>query len=131
MNVTRLIVDHLLGKNVPNEKLQHIAAVLDDSNWRPYVSEPLLLNLKQAAQLLGCSRSYFWLLRRRGLVPTVRLGDSMYLRYSDLDQLVKVIAKVKMLMTFQEIAEETKGAFRRSEDGLGRIYFRSFIWDTK
>ena len=97
MNVTRLIVAHLLGKNVPKEKLQHIAAVLEDSNWRPYVSEPLLLNLKQAAQLLGCSRSYFWLLRRRGVVPTVRLGDSMYVRSSDLDQLVKKLPQQKEL----------------------------------
>jgi predicted DNA-binding transcriptional regulator AlpA len=95
MNVTRIIVDHLLGEYVSHEKLQHIASVLDDSNWCPYVPEPLLLNFKQAAQLLGCSRSYFWLLRRKGLVPTVRLGDSLYVRASDLDQLVKKLPQQK------------------------------------
>ena len=95
MNVTRIIVDHLLGKYVPHEKLQHIAAVLDHPAWCPYEPEPLLLNFKQAAQLLGCSRSYFWLLRRRGLVPTVRLGDSLYVRTSDLDQLVKNLPQPK------------------------------------
>ena len=95
MNVTRIIVDHLLGKYVPHEKLQHIAALLDDPAWCPYVPEPLLLNFKQAAQLLGCSRSYFWLLRRKGLVPTVRLGDSLYVRASDLDQLVKKLPQQK------------------------------------
>jgi len=35
------------------------------------------------------------LLRRKGLVPTVRLGDSLYVRASDLDQLVKKLPQQK------------------------------------
>ncbi len=88
MSNVRNIVDHLLGRRVPKAKLNWIGKVLHDPEWKEPSIEPLLLNMAEAAHKLGCSRSYFWGLRKKGLVPTVTFNGSLYVRASDLEHLI-------------------------------------------
>jgi predicted DNA-binding transcriptional regulator AlpA len=88
MNKVRNIVDHLLGRRVPKAKLNWIGQVLNDPEWTEPSLEPLLLNMAEAAHKLGCSRSYFWGLRKKGAVPTVIFNGTRYVRTRDLDALV-------------------------------------------
>jgi hypothetical protein len=55
----RKIVDQLLGRRVPHQKLSVIGRILNDPDWSESKTEPLLCNLGEAARRLGCSRSRF------------------------------------------------------------------------
>ena len=86
---TRKIVDQLLGRRVPHQKLSVIGRILNDPDWSESKTEPLLCNLSDAAQRLGCSRSRFWQLRKQGVIPTVMLEGVRYVRSQDLDDIVR------------------------------------------
>jgi hypothetical protein len=62
--------------------------VLNDPEWTAPCIEPLLLNMAEAAHKLGCSRSYFWGLRKKGAVQTVVFNGARYVRKQDIDALV-------------------------------------------
>ena len=89
MSNVRKIVDNLLGCRVPHQKLSVIGRILNDPDWSESKTEPLLCNLSEAARRLGCSRSRFWQLRKRGVVPTVVLEGVRYVRSRDLDDIVR------------------------------------------
>jgi predicted DNA-binding transcriptional regulator AlpA len=55
----------------------------------PESQYPLLVNLSEAARVLGVSRTRFWQLRKRGLIPTVVLEGVRYVRSRDLDDIVR------------------------------------------
>ena len=95
MNNVRNIIDHLLGRRVPKAKLNWIGKVLNDPEWTEPSLEPLLLNMAEAAHKLGCSRSYFWGLRKKGAVPTVVFNGARYVRTRDLDSLVDSLKTTK------------------------------------
>jgi len=84
----RKIVDQLLSRRVSHQKLSVIGRILNDPEWSETGVEPLLCNLSEAARRLGCSRSRFWQLRKRGVVPTVVLEGVRYVRSRDLDDIV-------------------------------------------
>ncbi|MDP6676063.1 MAG: hypothetical protein QGI29_00725 [Pirellulales bacterium] len=84
----RKIVDQLLARRVSHQKLLVIGRILNDPDWSESDVEPLLCNLSEAARRLGCSRSRFWQLRKRGVVPTVVLEGVRYVRARDLDKVV-------------------------------------------
>ena len=86
---TRKIVDQLLGRRVPHQKLSVIGRILNDPDWSESKTEPLLCNLSEAARRLGCSRSRFWQLRKQGIIPTVMLEGVRYVRSQDLDDIVR------------------------------------------
>jgi excisionase family DNA binding protein len=50
--------------------------------------ERRLLNCEEVASLLNVSRSFVYLIMKRGDVPTVRLGRSVRVRPSDLEQYI-------------------------------------------
>jgi excisionase family DNA binding protein len=54
-------------------------------------TRPMTLNMKQAAELLGCSRQTLWRLTRNGALPTRPLyqGGAKRIRRSDLEALVQ------------------------------------------
>ena len=85
----RKIVDQLLGRRVPHQKLSVIGRILNDPDWSESKTEPLLCNLSEAARRLGCSRSRFWQLRKQGIIPTVMLEGVRYVRSQDLDDIVR------------------------------------------
>ena len=85
----RKIVDQLLGRRVPHQKLSVIGKILDDPDWSESKTEPLLCNLGEAARRLGCSRSRFWQLRKQGVIPTVVLEGVRYVRSRDLEDIVR------------------------------------------
>ena len=49
----RKIVDQLLGRRVPHQKLSVIGRILNDPDWSESKTEPLLCNLSEAARRLG------------------------------------------------------------------------------
>jgi excisionase family DNA binding protein len=56
-------------------------------------NEVLLIDVKQAAELLGVSRSYFYeRILNRGLVAPIRLGRSVRFRPADIESLVERLA---------------------------------------
>jgi predicted DNA-binding transcriptional regulator AlpA len=85
----RKIVDQLLGRRVPHQKLSVIGRILNDPDWSESKTESLLCNLSEAARRLGCSRSRFWQLRKQGVIPTVMLEGVRYVRSQDLDDIVR------------------------------------------
>ena len=85
----RKIVDQLLGRRVPHQKLSVIGRILNDPDWSESKTEPLLCNLSEAARRLGCSRRRFWQLRKQGVIPTVMLEGVRYVRSQDLDDIVR------------------------------------------
>ncbi len=95
MSDVRQIVGHLMGRRVPKAKLVWIGKVLNDPEWTEPSLESLLLNMAQAARKLGCSRSYFWSLRKKGAVPTVVFNGARYVRTRDLDSLVDSLKTTK------------------------------------
>ena len=95
MSDVRQIVGHLMGRRVPKAKLVWIGKVLNDPEWTEPSLEPLLLNMAEGAHKLGCSRSYFWGLRKKGAVPTVVFNGARYVRTRDLDSLVESLKTTK------------------------------------
>ena len=88
MNNVRTIVDHLLSRRVPKAKLNCIGKMLSDPDWNESIVEPMLLNMAEAANKLGCSRSHFWGLRKKGAIPTVVFNGTRYVRKQDIDVIV-------------------------------------------
>jgi excisionase family DNA binding protein len=66
----------------------HTSANLGRTN----MSEPLL-NSREVAATLHVSRSYAYLLMRRGDIPAVRLGRLVRVRQGDLDAYVRLQAR--------------------------------------
>ena len=93
MSNVRKIVDNLLGCRVSHQKLSFIGRILNDPDWSESKTEPLLCNLSDAAQRLGCSRSRFWQLRKQGVIPTVILEGVRYVRSRDLDEIVSKLKR--------------------------------------
>jgi excisionase family DNA binding protein len=62
------------------------------------VTEVLLINVREAAELLGVSRSTFYeRIYNRGLITPVRLGRSVRFRPSDIETLVERLANGEVL----------------------------------
>ena len=91
----RHIIDRLLSKRVSREKVKWIGAVIADPDWHGPEINSMLLNFGDAARKLGCSRSYFWTLRRKGLIPTVELNGVNYVRSADLEKIVLELPAIK------------------------------------
>jgi excisionase family DNA binding protein len=75
------------------ERMELVAQVLE-GNWSPKAvsstSEPLLLQMKNAAKLLGTSRTTLWRLIRSGRLGKVEiLPGSFRVRRSDIEKLAR------------------------------------------
>lgn len=64
--------------------------MIDDSHSEPYDSPPeeeALLTQQEAAEIFGVSRQTFTVWRRRGLIPTYRIGTGRHIRFKQADVL--------------------------------------------
>ena len=89
----RVAVDAILSKRVPRKLVAMVAAVAkgEQTYEEQCKVPPLLCNLNDAARRLGVSRSRFWQLRKKGLVPTVEMAGVCYVRFQDLDEVVMAL----------------------------------------
>ena len=90
-NKERQAVDAILGKKVPIKLVETVAAIAKGEKKYEEPNErvlPLLFNFNEAARRLGVSRSRFWELRKQGVVPTVLVDGTTYVRSEDLERLV-------------------------------------------
>jgi len=55
-----------------------------------YIQNRKLLNCDEVASLLNVSRSFVYLLLKRGDIPAVYLGRAVRVRPSDLEQYIKM-----------------------------------------
>lgn len=88
----RKAVDGILDNKVPSTLVKTVAEVAQGKQkYDPYEGrvKPLLYNMNEAARQLGCSRSRFWGLRKEGVVPTVEVGGTTFVRREDLERIVQ------------------------------------------
>ena len=88
----RVVIDAILENRVPAKLVSSVAEVVqgkqknDPNEGRV---KPLLYNMNEAALQMGCSRSRFWELRKEGVVPTVKVLGTIFVRREDLERIVQ------------------------------------------
>ena len=88
----RKAVDGILDNKVPSALVKTVAEVAQGKQkYDPNEGrvKPLLYNMNEAALQLGCSRSRFWELRKEGVVPTVKVLGTIFVRREDLERIVQ------------------------------------------
>jgi hypothetical protein len=86
-----MAIDAILTKKIPAKLVEDVAAVARGEKKYKESDErllPLLFGMSEAARRLGVSRSRFWELRQRGVVPVVRVNGTAYIRNEDLERIV-------------------------------------------
>ena len=77
----------------------------------PTLAPPLLVNVKQACQMLGLGRTTLYHLVQRGIVKSVRIGGALRFRFRDLCEFVDALAADDELA--QSLAAPTAGGARQ------------------
>ena len=88
----RVVIDAILENRVPAKLVSSVAEVVQGKQkYEPNEGQvkPLLYNMNEAALQLGCSRSRFWELRKEGVVPTVKVLGTIFVRREDLERIVQ------------------------------------------
>jgi hypothetical protein len=88
----RVVIDAILENRVPAKLVSSVAEVVQGKQkYDPNEGrvKPLLYNMNEAALQLGCSRSRFWELRKEGVVPTVKVLGTIFVRREDLERIVQ------------------------------------------
>jgi excisionase family DNA binding protein len=67
-------------KPIPDRGLE-VDQILPDSKW--------LLKAKEVADILQVSRSMAYRMMQRGEIPTIRVGNAVRVRGSDLEEFIK------------------------------------------
>jgi hypothetical protein len=91
-NKGRVVIDAILKNRIPAKLVSTVAEVAQGKQkYDPFEGrvKPLLYNMNEAARQLGCSRSRFWGLRKEGVVPTVEVGGTTFVRREDLERIVQ------------------------------------------
>lgn len=87
-----MAIDAILTKKIPAKLVEDVAAVArGEKKYDPNEGrvKPLLYNMNEAALQMGCSRSRFWELRKEGVVPTVKVLGTIFVRREDLERIVQ------------------------------------------
>jgi predicted DNA-binding transcriptional regulator AlpA len=88
----RVVIDAILENRVPAKLVSSVAEVVQGKQkYDPNEGrvKPLLYNMNEAALQMGCSRSRFWELRKEGVVPTVKVLGTIFVRREDLERIVQ------------------------------------------
>ena len=88
----RVVIDAILENRVPAKLVSSVAEVVQGKQkYEPNEGrvKPLLYNMNEAALQMGCSRSRFWELRKEGVVPTVKVLGTIFVRREDLERIVQ------------------------------------------